>query len=185
MKSLKQQFDVLGNYCSLLLVLQFYIGLFYVLDVLGITVRVFLEGEYVYRAFSVGYDFTNLLLLLLFVWTILAARGCGRRAGNIAGRTRRLGAVFCRHVDGLAGVALHPDRGPDLCCKQRAVLGDRAADGATITAAGCPVHLPAGDPGAHCAGPVVDGLSRPGRGTAAVDPVAGSGLLVIRRLTAR
>jgi len=74
MKSLKQQFDVLGNYYSLLLVLQFYIGLFYLLDVLGITVRVFLEGEYVYRAFSVGYDFTNLLLLLLFVWTILAFR---------------------------------------------------------------------------------------------------------------
>ncbi len=120
----------------------------------------------------------------LSVWTVLATCGCGRRAGNIAGRTRRLGAVFCRHVDGLAGVALHPDRGPDLCCQQRAVLGDREANGATITAAGCPVHLPAGDPGAHRTGPVVDGLSRPGRGTAAVDPVAGSGLLVIRGLTA-
>jgi hypothetical protein len=30
---------------------------------------------------------------------------------------------------------------------------------------------------------VVEGLSRPGRGAAAVDPVAGSGLLVIRVIT--
>jgi hypothetical protein len=33
--------------------------------------------------------------------------------------------------------------------------------------------------------PVVEGLSHPGRGIAAVDPVAGSGLLVIRVLTGK
>ena len=71
---MKQKFDILDNFCSLLLVLQFFIGLFYVLDVIGINVRVFLEGEYVYRVFSVGYDLTNLLLLLILVWTILTFR---------------------------------------------------------------------------------------------------------------
>ena len=74
MKSLKQKSEVLDNYHSFLLVLQLYSSLIYFLDVLGVNVRVFLEGGYVYKVFSVEYDLTNLLLLLLLVWTILVFR---------------------------------------------------------------------------------------------------------------
>ena len=101
------------------------------------------------------------------------------------GRACCLHGVLCRHVVGLAGLALYPDRRVDLCCEQCDFLADRATNGTAITAAGCPLHLPAGDHGAHRARPMVEGLSRPSRDTAAVDPVAGSGLLVIRVLTGK
>ena len=65
MKPLKINPNTLDNLCSLLLVLLFYMGLFYVLDVFHINVQVFHEGEYVYSVFSVGYDLTNFLLLLI------------------------------------------------------------------------------------------------------------------------
>ena len=81
---------------------------------------------------------------------------------------------------GLAGPALYPYRRVDLCRQQCDFLAVRTTDGTAVAAAGCPLYLQSGDYGANRGRPMVEGLSCSGCGTAAVDPLAGSGFLVIK-----